>query len=133
MDFHFLDFLLTLLHLLIIGFNLFGWIWKSTRKLHFCLVIATIFSWVVLGFWYGFGYCPLTDWQWQVKAALGERDLPNSFIKYFADTVTGMDISSTLIDTVTAVVFGLVIILSFTLYVLRLPGRWTGYTSGRKS
>ena len=133
MDFHFLDFLLTLLHLLIIGFNLFGWIWKSTRKLHFYLVIATIFSWVVLGFWYGFGYCPLTDWQWQVKAALGERDLPNSFIKYFADTVTGMDISSTLIDTVTAVVFGLVIILSFTLYVLRLPGRWTGYTSGRKS
>ena len=133
MDLHFLDFLLTLLHLLIIGFNLFGWIWKSTRKLHFYLVIATIFSWVVLGFWYGFGYCPLTDWQWQVKAALGERDLPNSFIKYFADTVTGMDISSTLIDTVTAVVFGLVIILSFTLYVLRLPGRWTGYTSGRKS
>ena len=133
MDFHFLDFLLTLLHLLIIGFNLFGWIWKSTRKLHFYLVIATIFSWVVLGFWYGFGYCPLTDWQWQVKAALGERDLPNSFIKYFADTVTGMDISSTLIDTVTAVVFGLVIIVSFTLYVLRLPGRWTGYTSGRKS
>lgn len=133
MDLHFLDFLLTLLHLLIIGFNLFGWIWKSTRKLHFYLVIATIFSWVVLGFWYGFGYCPLTDWQWQVKAALGERDLPNSFIKYFADTVTGMDISSTLIDTVTAVVFGLVIIVSFTLYVLRLPGRWTGYTSGRKS
>ena len=133
MDLHFLDFLLTLLHLLIIGFNLFGWIWKSTRKLHFYLVIATIFSWVVLGFWYGFGYCPLTDWQWQVKAALGERDLPNSFIKYFADTVTGMDISSTLIDTVTAVVFGLVIIVSFTLYILRLPGRWTGYTSGRKS
>ena len=133
MDLHFLDFLLTLLHLLIIGFNLFGWIWKSTRKLHFYLVIATIFSWVVLGFWYGFGYCPLTDWQWQVKAALGERDLPNSFIKYFADTVTGMDISSTLIDTVTAVVFGLVIIVSCRLYVLRLPGRWTGYTSGRKS
>lgn len=128
-----LDFLLTLLHLLIIGFNLFGWIWQSTRKLHFYLMMATIFSWVVLGFWFGFGYCPVTDWQWQVKAKLGERDLPNSFIKYFADKLTGMDISSTLIDTATAVSFGLVIIVSFTFYVLRLPGRQAGYTSGRRS
>ncbi len=132
-DVRFLDFLLTLLHLLIIGFNLFGWIWHSTRKPHFYLVIATIFSWVVLGFWYGFGYCPVTDWQWQVKAKLGERDLPNSFIKYFADKLTGMDISADLIDTVTAVSFGAVVILSFTLYVLRPPARPAGYTSGRKS
>lgn len=119
-----LDFFLTLFHLLIIGFNLLGWIWKSTRMLHFFLVITTIFSWVVLGFWYGFGYCPLTDWQWQVKAELGEQNLPNSFIKFFADKLTGMDMSSMLIDTVTAVSFGLVIIVSFTLHVLR-------YTSGR--
>ena len=119
---HFLDFLLTLLHLLIIGFNLFGWIWKSTRKSHFYLVIATIFSWVVLGFWFGFGYCPVTDWQWQGKAKLGESDLPNSFIKYLADKVTGTDISSTMIDTVTAVSFGLVVIVSFTFYI-RLAGR----------
>ncbi|MGB4401121.1 MAG: DUF2784 domain-containing protein [Daejeonella sp.] len=123
---HFLDFVLTLLHLLIIGFNLFGWIWRSTRKAHFYLVIATIFSWVGLGYWFGFGYCPLTDWQWQIKAKLGERNLPNSLIKYFADKLTGMDISDNLIDTVTAVSFGLVVIVSFTLYVLR-------YTSGRRS
>ena len=119
---HFLDFFLTLLHLLIIGFNLFGWIWRSTRKAHFYLVIATIFSWVGLGYWFGFGYCPLTDWQWQIKAKLGERNLPNSFIKYFADKLTGMDISDNLIDTVTAVSFGLVVIVSFTLYVIRLGG-----------
>lgn len=130
---HILDLFLSILHLLIIGFNLFGWIWRSTRKLHFYLVIATIFSWVILGFWYGFGYCPLTDWQWQVKAKLGEGDLPNSFIKYFADKLTGMDISSDLVDTVTAVSFGLVIILSCTLYVLRPPARPAGFTSGWRS
>jgi hypothetical protein len=130
---HFLDFFLTLLHLLIIGFNLFGWIWKSTRKSHFYLVIATIFSWVVLGFWFGFGYCPVTDWQWQVKAKLGERDLPNSFIKYFADKVTGMDISSTMIDAVTAVSFGLVVIVSFTFYAREARRQVLRNRSGRKS
>ncbi len=122
---HVLDFLLTLLHLAIIGFNLLGWIWRSTRKLHFYLVIATLFCWVVLGFWYGFGYCPITDWQWQVKAKLGEQDLPNSFIKYFAEKVTGMEISSALIDWVTAVSFGLVVLASSTFYVIR-------YKSGQK-
>ncbi|WP_411275209.1 DUF2784 domain-containing protein [Daejeonella sp.] len=129
---HFLDFLLTFMHLLIIGFNLLGWIWRSTRKTHFYLVIATIFSWIILGFWFGFGYCPLTDWQWQIKEKLGERDLPNSFIKYFADKLTGMDISPNLIDTVTAVSFGLVIIVSF---IIRLPaGRQVlRYTSGRRN
>ena len=130
---HFLDFLLTLLHLLIIGFNLFGWIWKSTRKSHFYLVIATIFSWVVLGFWFGFGYCPVTDWQWQVKAKLGESDLPNSFIKYFADKVTGMDINSTMIDAVTAVSFGLVVIVSFTFYARQARRQVLQNRSGRIS
>ncbi len=114
-----LDFLLTIVHLLIIGFNLLGWIWRSTRKLHFNLMMATVFSWVVLGFWFGFGYCPVTDWQWKVKTKLGEQDLPNSFIKYFADKVTGMDISSTLIDWVTGLSFGLVVLVSCTLYVIR--------------
>lgn len=114
-----LDFLLTILHLVIIGFNLLGWIWPATRRFHFYLVMATVFSWVVLGFWYGFGYCPITDWQWQVKAKLGEQNLPNSFIKYFADKLTGLDISSALIDGITGVSFGLVVLVSCTLYVMR--------------
>ena len=93
-----LDFFLTFVHLIIIGFNLTGWIWKSTRKLHFYLVTATIFCWIALGPWYGFGYCPITDWQWQVKTVLGEQNLPNSFIKYLVDKMSGMDIDSALID-----------------------------------
>jgi hypothetical protein len=39
-----LDVFLTFLHLLIIGFNLFGWIWKKTRKWHFILVVVTAAS-----------------------------------------------------------------------------------------
>lgn len=108
-----LDLFFSLLHLLIIGFNLFGWIWKSTRKLHLIFVAATAFSWVVLGIWFGFGYCPITDWQWQVKEKLGETGLPNSFIKYFADKIYKNDISSSLVDLLTVIGFGLAVLLSF--------------------
>ena len=94
-----LDLLLTLLHFLIIGFNLFGWIWKRTRKLHFIVVCATAACWFILGIWFGIGYCPITDWDWQIKEKLGENNLPNSFIKYYADIITGHPVNATLIDT----------------------------------
>lgn len=101
----FLDILFTVLHLLIIGFNLTGWIWVKTRIYHFYGILLTAFSWFVLGIWYGFGYCPITDWQWQVKEKLGERNLPNSFIKYFVDQVTGESINANLVDVLTALCF----------------------------
>jgi hypothetical protein len=107
-----LDYLFTLLHLIIIGFNLLGWIWRSTRKLHFIVVLLTAGCWLILGIWYGIGYCPITDWQWQIKESLGETNLPNSFIKYFADKVTHSDISSDLIDGVTAISFATAAFLS---------------------
>lgn len=101
-----LDVFYTLLHLLIIGFNLFGWIWPATRRLHLYSLLLTAASWLLLGIWYGIGYCPITDWQWAVKTRLGERDLPNSFIKYQVDKLTGIDSNPAWIDTITAVCFG---------------------------
>lgn len=101
------DFLFTLLHLLIIGFNLLGWIWPSTRKLHFVVVLLTAGSWFILGIWFGLGYCPITDWQWQLKESMGETNLPNSFIKYYADKLSGRDIPSDFIDALTAIGFAL--------------------------
>lgn len=108
----FLNILLTLAHLLVIGFNLLGWIWKSTRKLHLILAGVTLACWLLLGIWYGIGYCPLTDWQWHVKESLGERNLPASFIKYAADKITGHNISALLIDYITGITFGLAIVAS---------------------
>ena len=110
-----LDIFLSFLHFIIIGFNLFGWIWRSTRKAHLICIVATAASWFILGIWFGMGYCPVTDWEWQVKAKLGEHDLPASFVKYYADKISGRNISSSLIDTVTAISFGAAAILS--LYV----------------
>lgn len=97
----FLDIFYTFAHLALVAFNLTGWIWKRTRKAHFITLLITAASWFILGIWYGWGYCPLTDWHWEVKTKLGERNLPNSFIKYFADKMTGRDIDHAIIDAVT--------------------------------
>lgn len=100
-----LDIGFTLLHLLIIVFNLTGWIWVKTRRLHFYGILLTAGSWFVLGIWYGWGYCPITDWQWRVKEKMGEVNLPNSFMKYFADQIFGEPINAQLIDVITVVFF----------------------------
>ncbi len=114
-----LDVFFTILHLLIIGFNLLGWIWKSTRRLHLYSVLLTAGSWLLLGIWYGIGYCPITDWQWQVKTQLGERHLPNSFVKYQLDKLTGLDIDAGVIDSVTAISFAIVTLVAIYLNYLR--------------
>jgi hypothetical protein len=107
-----LDVLLTLLHLVIIGFNLTGWMWHKTQKLHFICVSVTAACWFLLGIWFGIGYCPITDWQWQIKKNLGEHHLPDSFIKYFIDKITGGSVNATLVDVMTAVCFFAAILLS---------------------
>jgi hypothetical protein len=109
---HLLDAFLTIVHFAIIVVNLFAWIWKKTRKLHFVLAMATIASWFILGIWFGLGYCPVTDWQWQVKSKLGERNLPASFIEYYAEKLTGYNFSTSLIDIVTLASFLLAVLLS---------------------
>lgn len=101
----FLDALLFLLHILIILFNIFGWIFPKWRGWHFWCVMLTCFSWVILGFWKGWGYCFLTDWAWQVKSTLGETDLPNSFITYLINNSLGFNVPPHIVDQVTVGVF----------------------------
>jgi len=96
----------------LIGFNLFAWIFPKTRKAHLITIGATAFSWFGLGIFYGWGYCPITEWEWNVKQKLGETHLPNSFIKYYADRITGKDINPSLIDGFTLGFFLAAIILS---------------------
>ena len=112
---HVADIVLTLLHLVIIIFNLTGWIWRKTRKIHLVVVALTFGSWFILGIFYGWGYCFLTDWQWRVKEKLGEMDLPDSFIKYIVDTSFGTDMDAGLINNLTLIIF--LLILLVTLYV----------------
>ena len=112
MGLHALDLLLTLLHFAIIGFNLFGWIWKATRKAHLICIAITGACWFILGIWFGIGYCPITDWQWHIKERLGETNLPGSFIRYYADKISGRDVSDSFIDAMTAGSFFVAALLS---------------------
>lgn len=92
-------------HTALVVFILFGWLWRSTRPWHLALVAATAFSWGVLGLWFGFGYCPCTDWHWQVRYRLGYDDMPASYLKYLLDHLTGQSWTPELVDGAALVVF----------------------------
>jgi hypothetical protein len=102
MIWHILDIFFVVFHTSIIFFNLFGWIWKKTRKFNLILLVLTGASWLFLGLIVGtLGYCPLTDWHFSVLNKLGISDLPSSYVKYLADRLTGMNFDSTLVDRIT--------------------------------
>lgn len=100
----FLDIFFVVFHSTLVIFNLAGWIWKRTRRLHLVLLSLTLLSWTLLGLFFGFGYCPCTDWHWEVKRRLGERDLPSSYIEYYLDRITPFDWAPATVD---ALVLGL--------------------------
>jgi len=109
------DNFLLVFHLALVAFSMFGWMWKKTRKANLAVLITIAFSWFGLGIWYGFGYCPCTDLHWQVKREPGQNVLPYSYIKYLADTVTGMDLNARLLDALTAVFYFAALFLSAVL------------------
>lgn len=90
-------------HSLIIVFNLFGWIWKKTRRINLVLLVLTGLSWSILGIWYGFGFCPCTEWHYQVRMKLGLYDMPNSYTKFLIDSLTGWDVNANFVDVLTLV------------------------------
>lgn len=92
------DLLFVAFHTALIVFNMLGWAWRRTRRFHLLTISATLLSWFGLGIVYGWGYCPLTDWHWQVKRALGETGLPASWVKYYLDQLTGVAWNAALVD-----------------------------------
>lgn len=98
-------------------FNLFGWIWKRVRKWNLLSLLLTAFSWFGLGIWYGLGYCPCTHWHWLVRRELGYTNMPNSYIKFLIQELTGINISAGAVDWLTGVSFGLALILSVALNI----------------
>jgi len=76
------------LHLAVLGWNVLGWLYRPWWPWHRLCVALTLASWVVLGLIVGrLGYCVLTDWHWQVRAALGVRHLPDTYITFLLDWV----------------------------------------------
>jgi hypothetical protein len=102
-------------HSCMIVFILFGWAWKKTRRANLAVILLTAFSWFILGIWYGYGYCPSTDWHWRVRSALGIRDLPESYTKFLIDTFTGGDVSQRMVDIFTLILLVSALGISLTL------------------
>lgn len=110
-----LDIGFIIFHTFWILFNLFGWIWEASRPWNLATLLLTGFSWFGLGIWYGFGYCPCTHWHWLVRRQLGYTDMPNSYIKFLIEYLTGLSIDANIVDVGTAVLFFLALLIS--LYV----------------
>jgi len=81
-----------------IALCLFGWIWRKTRKINLLCLSLTAISWFLLGIWYGYGYCPSTEWHWQVRIRLGYHDMHSSYIGFLIESMTGLRASEKFVD-----------------------------------
>jgi hypothetical protein len=97
----FLDIFFTVFHSTLVLFILSGWIWRRTRKLHLYIVMLTAGSWLILGIFYGLGYCPFTDWHFRVLERLGHTNLPSSYISFLVMRITGLRPNQQVVDVVT--------------------------------
>jgi hypothetical protein len=102
-----------------IAFNCLGWIWKRTRRWQLATVSLTAVSWFGLGIWYGWGYCPCTDWHWQVRARLGHHD-PPSYIQLLIHESTGIMLSP---DRANALALATLIVVAVLSVVLNVQDR----------
>ncbi len=102
---HSLNIFFFVFHTAFTFFNIVGWTFRQTRKLHLITMLLTCFSWFVLGIWYGWGYCFCTDWHWQVREAMGYSDKSNSYIHFLLMHLTGIDFKTDLVDNATLTVF----------------------------
>ena len=105
-------------HTALIAFNLFGWVVPLTRRLNLFALLATGLSWTALGYWYGLGYCPLTDWHWQVLERLGNHNLPRSYITYLAIRMFGIHPNEDWVDVATATAFGAALLCSIVANIM---------------
>jgi hypothetical protein len=104
-----------------IVFTCVGWIWKRTRPWQLATVSLTALSWVGLGPWFGWGYCPCTDWHWRVRARLGFTDSP-SYVQLLLRELTRFDVRPVIADTVAVATLAVAALLGVTLTV---RDRWT--------
>ncbi len=88
-------------HSALILFILSGWLVQRLRMLHLICVLLTGGSWFILGLFYGIGYCPLTEWHWQVLRELGKTGLPESYVQYILKRLLGISITAATADMIT--------------------------------
>jgi hypothetical protein len=91
-----------------------GWLWRRARRWQLAAVAFTAASWFGLGFWYGWGYCPFTDWHYRVRERLGYDD-PPSYVQLLIRSVTGLDLATEWANAVAVVVLVVAALLGVVL------------------
>ncbi|MBS0011937.1 MAG: DUF2784 domain-containing protein [Bacteroidales bacterium] len=124
------DIAFVVFHTTLILFNLFGWIWKKTRLANLISILITFASWTLLGLIVGVpGYCPFTEWHFNILEKLGHADLPTSYLKYLADRLTGLDFSEQVVDALTlwglVAAFAISVILNTRMFLAKYKKRRT--------
>lgn len=117
MGWHLLNIFFFAFHSIWTLFNMLGWIFPKTRKWNLVTLFLTVFSWFVLGIWYGWGYCLCTDWHWQVRRQLGYRDESDSYIHFLLLKLTGIDFAPGLVDVLTLAILILSLVMSIWLNI----------------
>lgn len=105
-----LNALLFAAHSALIALNLFGWMWKRTRKLSLGTIGLTIVSWFAMGAWKGLGYCWCTEVHWSVRRELGIVDDPESYVALLFRDVLGLRLSSQEVAWISGPLFGAAIV-----------------------
>ena len=93
-------------------FNIVGWAFRRTRRLHLVTMLLTAFSWFVLGIWYGWGFCFCTEWHYAVRRHLGFTDQTPSYIHFLLLKLTGYNASIVLVEKATLIVFVSALVLN---------------------
>lgn len=107
-----IDYFFIAFHMALVILNLFGWIWKPTRRICLVLQVLTFSSWFGLGLIYGIGYCPFTDWHWQVLSKLGEFPSETSYFQYLLRRFFDWHLGARLVDSTTLICFSIAFIAS---------------------
>ncbi len=110
-----LDWFFLIFHTVWSIFNSAGWAFRATRKIHLATISLTAASWFILGIRYGWGFCPCTDWHWQVREALGEPVQSASYIHFLIYEITGINLPPGKVDTAVMAIFFAAAILSVVL------------------
>ncbi len=110
--YHILDYIFLVIHMAIVFLNLLGWIWKPLRKVCLVMQLLTAGSWLGLGMIYGIGFCPITEWHWQVLARLGEYPAETSYFQYLFRRFFDLHLRSALVDAITAISFSIAFLAS---------------------
>jgi hypothetical protein len=112
-----LDYFFLVFHTVFTLFNMTGWMFRKTRRLHAATMSLTAASWFILGIWYGWGYCFCTDWHWQVRELLGRPIRTSSYIHFLITEITGLSPDPPLVDNVVLAVFLLCVVMAVTLNI----------------